>query len=1184
MRSSSRFCLALLALGAAARAGATPSATLTVTVTEPGQGGAPVGPAGILTGELFAVSIQYEISGLSQPAHLEVDVCNEADWLVELPTGGTAVEPPDHDLRCPPYPAIRGRSYLISGPTLSPGANSTQSVTGVFSFATSNAPGIVEDGFVWDIPIRLVLDGAPATDLLTEHVSLTLHARPNPQLFLAVVSMDTAVGPDGTTPGFNVTYRVRPDNSIGAGVSAMPGTSTFVDPIPAGASFVSATIDQPSELPGLAGFVNLNKAITTTSAAGSVTSVVFSVDRYATEDFRPLDALVTLFFPMTQGGLTTMTNQVSAHWGNGVQQSASTTNIQGTVGVTLAKGHGPYGSHSAAHSPNFGDNLDSYTAPGAPLLWSIYAVAGDDNSGGINSSLVAPVLVDKLPAHVTLTAISRLVRQDGLDLRPTTALQISTDPDCSLDTAVWSAASWYDPQTFAAARCLRVAVPGLMTALALDYTTLLADPWKAPLRAVLGSYEFEDNYLTLKGPNVSGGYSVAYGPQVGSTVRTGDRATFWNVAAPNGRGNDIGAQAVGSSFYITSVMPWAYAITTPDGFENLTFAETLPLSLDLDGPPIPAPFVYVQPYATDGRGNDRWEPTCTWQRQNRATIPVTPASYRCTFPGHFPGTRSDPYAQQRCQPPNSTSYCFGDVYNAGDDAGHALFNSYVVSVPARVVAGAQGEIVRSVMKIWADNSPDVVATGLTGSSEAHAAPIPYAVLVGGHLEMVLQKSSPATTLTEGGTIAYSIRFSNTGEVGTNNTRIYDLFARDSRTGAPLAGCEQPRFVSASTVSLGAPAAIFYTTDPSPTPTGASWTATLPADPSTVTGLRISPQSAFSTNAGDYSPLDAPLEVQVTLADTAGPGARMCNTAALTADGFAPTLSSAAVAEVTPSCQAHVYGPASDEHGMIFFEDRWPSKGDDDFNDQSVTYNQDLALDQDGRVTELLATFNVLSVGATLHNGLYLHLPLPASTPVTIVRTDDAGQQTTLTPMAGEHELVIELSHDTRQLFADAGGYINTEAASPVRASHAFNVHLTFGTPAVLDTSLIPYDVFLARSDDFGHQIHLAEHAGTDRMDAALFGTADDRSTLAAHFIDQRGLPFALTVPSAARWPLERRSIDLGYPDIIGFAQSGGATNLDWYSTNLVAGELYTHGAQGALPPAPVFVGPGLAGACPANGR
>ena len=1138
---------------------AMPSATLTLSLSDrPGNPIANV--ADILLASWFNVSVQYEISGLDQPAHLEADICNYADWLVELPTGGTVS---NGDSRCPANPSQFGRTYLVRGPTLSPGSGASQSVTGVFSFGTFSQPGVLPDNTPWTIPLRLVLDG-PGLDLVTDSVSVNLRAQPDPHLAISVVAVDLATGPDGITPGFNVLYRINPSNASFPGVTYLPGASTFVDPVPASAEYVSALIDSYSNSPP--DIENSNQTLTTTTdTAGHVNAVVFSASNFLTgaDQYYRADLLVTLWFPMVMGGSTVMTNQAFAHWANGVEQNASVTTTQGTVRAGVGKNVQTY---------------DAYIPPGRPFEWAIGASAYDDGSGP-GGSFVTPVIIDQLPPHLFVSSFRTFWRQDGADLKPLSTLQVSTDPDCNAQTTSWDNASWTDASTFAAAHCFRVAMGGLVQAFTLVYTTELAEPWLGQLSGTPGAQEYEDNTATISAPNISEGYVTGvYGLQPGSSTVVTARAKIANINAPAFRQVPEGTYEINAPFLGYGLIPWAYSIESTAGFDNLTFSDTLPLDLDLDGPPIPGPNFGARAFATDGLGNDLWQPTCTWSAQLRSGATITPAWYRCTFPGHFPATRVNPFAQANCQVPHSYTSCFAEVYNATSDNNGLVFNSYDFAVPMHLVAGAPGQPIQGTMKIWADNTPPVVAAGLPGTSEATPLTSNYTITAGGRLEMVLRKTAPANTLVEGASMTYTIGFSNTGTAGTTHTRIYDLFGRDSRTGSPLSGCERPRFVSATTASLGALALIDYTTDSAPTP-NATWLPTAPGDVSTVTGVRITPMSAFSSTGGEYSPNDLPLEVQVTLADTAGVGGKMCNSASLLADGFSATLSTAGEADVVATCQPHIYAPAFGEHGLILFEDLWPAKGDYDFNDQAVTYNQELALDQNGNVTELLATFNVLASGAKLHNGLYWRLPLPANTPVTIVRTDDAGHQTTLTHMSDESQLVVELAHDTRDLFTGGSGFLNTVQTQPVAATHAFNVHLTFTTPVALDTSLPPYDVFIAHSDDFSHQIHLSDQTGTDQMNAGLFNHVDDNSGPTARFVDRNGVPFALLVPAAVRWPTERTAIDVAYPDILGFAISAGHLNPDWYVTNVQSASVYSHGASNALPPSPVLLGSGLSGAC-----
>jgi LruC domain-containing protein len=267
----------------------------------------------------------------------------------------------------------------------------------------------------------------------------------------------------------------------------------------------------------------------------------------------------------------------------------------------------------------------------------------------------------------------------------------------------------------------------------------------------------------------------------------------------------------------------------------------------------------------------------------------------------------------------------------------------------------------------------------------------------------------------------------------------------------------------------------------------------------------------------------------------------------------------------------VYAPGQGVSGLVLFEDLWPNNGDLDFNDQTVAYNYEFLLDSAGKVVTMKASFNVLAVGAHLHNGLYLHLPLTrAGRAVTVVDQDGYS----VSPLASETDLVIPVLADTRSLFTGQG-FVNTEANLPVEVVRPLNLTITFADGAPLVHSLSPFDLFIARSADFTYQIHMPQFAGTDAMNTTLFGKGNDRSTVGGvHFINENGLPFALAIPDVVAWPQERVMLDLVYPDIRGFASSGGSSNKDWYSTNVSSSPTaaFTHGAANQAAPSPQLVG------------
>ena len=273
----------------------------------------------------------------------------------------------------------------------------------------------------------------------------------------------------------------------------------------------------------------------------------------------------------------------------------------------------------------------------------------------------------------------------------------------------------------------------------------------------------------------------------------------------------------------------------------------------------------------------------------------------------------------------------------------------------------------------------------------------------------------------------------------------------------------------------------------------------------------------------------------------------------------------------PSAAAAVYAPAQGTHRMLLFEDEWPSSGDADFNDAAVGYNYVFRLDAAGAVLSVRATFNALALGGVFDNGLGLHLPVPAAAVATVTRAVGSGGPSSLSPYAGDAELVVAVSDDLRELFDGQEGQINSVGQRPGQQGHTLVVEITFAAPQPLAFAEAPFDVFLFRSADPSHEIHRTGFAGTSLMRSSLFGTADDGSSPARRFVDKAGLPFVLDLPNPGPWPQEGVDVSALWPDITAFATSGGASAKDFYVSQVVASASYTAGSGVTAQPA--FAGP-----------
>jgi LruC domain-containing protein len=275
----------------------------------------------------------------------------------------------------------------------------------------------------------------------------------------------------------------------------------------------------------------------------------------------------------------------------------------------------------------------------------------------------------------------------------------------------------------------------------------------------------------------------------------------------------------------------------------------------------------------------------------------------------------------------------------------------------------------------------------------------------------------------------------------------------------------------------------------------------------------------------------------------------------------------------PNAASVVYAPAQGEHGMLLFEDTWPSNGDLDFNDATVSYNFVVLLDASSHVTSVHLTLNALSAGSLRQNGVALRLPVPAGSASSITRSFEQGVVDPVAPVAGESDLVIDLVEDVRSAFGSPPGFVNTDPSAASQPGVPLVVRIYFSSPQDLDLLDAPWDLFLYRDGDRTHQVHRPRYAGTDTMNASLFGTGDDASTGNRHFVNGDGLPFVLDVPAVIAWPKETVRIDLAYPDIVGFASSGGTTHQDWWQSTVVGSQLWTEGLGGSPAPVPAFVGP-----------
>lgn len=272
-------------------------------------------------------------------------------------------------------------------------------------------------------------------------------------------------------------------------------------------------------------------------------------------------------------------------------------------------------------------------------------------------------------------------------------------------------------------------------------------------------------------------------------------------------------------------------------------------------------------------------------------------------------------------------------------------------------------------------------------------------------------------------------------------------------------------------------------------------------------------------------------------------------------------------------------PAQNTTHTLFFEDQWPSRGDFDFNDFVVDTHVDIRKNAAGQISSMRLAYFPRAYGAVFDNGFAVRLPiskaLAASSGIQIRKKafSVAGgilSTENLSLRNDESDAVfVVMNHIRNEAFPDAAAVnagiptpINTQSGVSVIAPRFVVIEIDFAAPistAALNTALFPFDVFIFRTGEYGHQIHQPQFGGTDAVRSDLFGTLNDGSTQSRFYVDTRGVPFALGVPSSSLWPKENTRIETVFPHLVDFAASGGVTNQNFHSDGVNTSAAFTGG-------------------------
>lgn len=229
-------------------------------------------------------------------------------------------------------------------------------------------------------------------------------------------------------------------------------------------------------------------------------------------------------------------------------------------------------------------------------------------------------------------------------------------------------------------------------------------------------------------------------------------------------------------------------------------------------------------------------------------------------------------------------------------------------------------------------------------------------------------------------------------------------------------------------------------------------------------------------------------------------------------------------------------------GTLAFEDNWPKKGDYDFNDFVTSYTYSLVRDKgESLVKSIRMTFTPRALGATYNSGFAIQLPVEAGN----VQEVTGGKLENNSGGA-----VIQVYDDIRRDGFDGhGGFINTEKGNTYVAGHSVTVQVILKDKVDLQ-DFRGFNPFIYVGNR-NHEIHLTDMQPTDKMDASLLGSEDDKSDAdkGIYYRTNNTHPWALDIPSptnstTAAWgyPIEGVTISSAYPNYNSWTSSNHNTN------------------------------------------
>jgi LruC domain-containing protein len=258
----------------------------------------------------------------------------------------------------------------------------------------------------------------------------------------------------------------------------------------------------------------------------------------------------------------------------------------------------------------------------------------------------------------------------------------------------------------------------------------------------------------------------------------------------------------------------------------------------------------------------------------------------------------------------------------------------------------------------------------------------------------------------------------------------------------------------------------------------------------------------------------------------------------------------------PSRAFNNYYPAGG-YGTLAYEDLWPSKGDYDFNDLVILYRFNTVTNASNFVVETFSDFTIKAFGAGFQNGFGFQLPNSSLDQAKITSSGSNLGEAYVDLGAngleqGQSKPTFILYDNSYNIMTHPGMGIgvNTEPWATYVAPVSLSLYIDYddNTYTLIDVDIPNFNPFIMVNLNRSVEVHLPDYPPTDLVNQGLFGTWDDNTSFSAnrYYKTENYLPWAINLPVAFEYPIEKQDIIWVYLKFADWAESDGQTNQDWY--------------------------------------